>query len=452
MPSHNAVIATDRRIGQPPATRRPVYRLVVGWVLLFAFAVGVALMGDYRAHVRLFQVAWLVGFVGFALVVVHLSRGGAVGASAWWWVGFVALRVIVWGAPPSDDLHRYMWEGKIQWYGLNPYSVAPDDPRTADLRRGDANWRLMNHKDYPAIYPPLAQMVFRAGALLGDSVRIAKAIFLALDVVVIVLIWRWLSATGLPPAWSAVYAACPLTVTMFAVDGHLDSLMLVWIAAGLLAARYQRVYLLAGCVGLAIASKLVAVVLLPWLFWRHRWAGMLAVLVAAATYLPYLGAGSELLVGLQRFAGTTSIFGLIHGPVQAWLGDTWSRPVCGGLLVAVCGWLATRRLAFDDYARSAFSALLVLMPVVHVWYLSWLLPVNCRRLRVWNLVFCASMVFYFESERIRFMTGQWRMPEWAAYATFAPVVVAVAVEYAIRRGVPERIERSADPNTDSPDA
>ena len=38
-------------------------------------------------------------------------------------------------APPllSDDLYRYLWEGRLWLEGLNPYRLAPDDPALAHL-------------------------------------------------------------------------------------------------------------------------------------------------------------------------------------------------------------------------------------------------------------------------------------------------------------------------------
>src|SRR5438309_2160994 len=39
----------------------------------------------------------------------------------------VALRVPAWLSPPahSDDVYRYVWDGKVQRAGINPYRFAP---------------------------------------------------------------------------------------------------------------------------------------------------------------------------------------------------------------------------------------------------------------------------------------------------------------------------------------
>lgn len=409
---------------------------IIGWVLIGAFVAALAVLVDYRVRVRVFQVAWLVGFIGYGLLIWR-QHGDTFRKSATarrppyaWLIGFVLLRLALLGAAPSDDLYRYMWEGKVQRYGFNPYTTSPEDPSLAELARDDPNWPHINHRDYPTIYPPLAQFAFRAASYLGDSTYIAKIGFALLDVAVVLLLWLALERCGVSPEWTLVYAACPLTLTAVAADGHLDSLMLAFIAAGIWAAGGNRWNVLGGCVGLAIASKLVAVVLLPWLAVRHWRSALIAVVVVAITYLPFAGAGLRILEGLTRFTGTTSVFGPIHGPVEWMVGAVWSRRICAAALAAVLVALTFRRRRFEHYARSAIIALMLLMPILHYWYLTWLLLVVTARVRWWQVTLCAGYVFYFEAERQRYLTGEWSMPVWASICAFVPAAVVMAIEYA----------------------
>ena len=68
----------------------------------------------------------------------------------------VAWRAALLPSPPllSEDVYRYLWEGRIQSHGGNPY--APEDRATAEkwepLR--DDLWRLMANKRFTAVYPP----------------------------------------------------------------------------------------------------------------------------------------------------------------------------------------------------------------------------------------------------------------------------------------------------------
>ena len=85
--------------------------------------------------------------------------------SSRWWP--LALRVPAWMAPPahSDDVYRYLWDGKVQRAGINPYRFAPDAVELTALR--DADWARINNRQLPTIYPPLAEAAFAAAPSLG---------------------------------------------------------------------------------------------------------------------------------------------------------------------------------------------------------------------------------------------------------------------------------------------
>ena len=73
-----------------------------------------------------------------------------------------AFRLSVLFAPPalSDDIYRYIWDGRVQAAGINPYRHIPAADALGFLRDADV-YPNINRRDYaPTIYPPLAQMIF----------------------------------------------------------------------------------------------------------------------------------------------------------------------------------------------------------------------------------------------------------------------------------------------------
>ncbi|HKA54032.1 MAG TPA: hypothetical protein VKJ47_10265 [Candidatus Binatia bacterium] len=66
----------------------------------------------------------------------------------------------------STDLYRYLWDGRVQTAGINPYRYAPADGALRFLR-DDAVYRRINRKEFPTIYPAGAQLIFRGAAALG---------------------------------------------------------------------------------------------------------------------------------------------------------------------------------------------------------------------------------------------------------------------------------------------
>ena len=72
-----------------------------------------------------------------------------------------------WGEPMlSDDVYRYVWDGRVQLEGVHPYRYAPVDPALGTLRDAHVFPRI-NHPEVPTIYPPLAQSLFAGLALAG---------------------------------------------------------------------------------------------------------------------------------------------------------------------------------------------------------------------------------------------------------------------------------------------
>ncbi|TNF73759.1 MAG: hypothetical protein EP299_07805, partial [Acidobacteria bacterium] len=76
------------------------------------------------------------------------------------------LRLILLPLPAtlSDDIYRYVWDGRVAGAGLNPYFLAPDSPELDGLR--DDLWERLPHRQVATVYPPLAMAVFSIAARL----------------------------------------------------------------------------------------------------------------------------------------------------------------------------------------------------------------------------------------------------------------------------------------------
>ena len=62
---------------------------LLGWTLLLGFAVRTAMLGRIGTDVRAFQAAYVVGFVGYALLVWVVTRRGRAASIAPWTVWLV---------------------------------------------------------------------------------------------------------------------------------------------------------------------------------------------------------------------------------------------------------------------------------------------------------------------------------------------------------------------------
>ena len=336
----------------------------------------------------------------------------------------VALRLPFFFVPyASDDLHRYVWEGRIQAAGFNPFALAPDDPALAHLR--DESHGKIGHPEYPTIYPPLAQALFLATTALGGRERALRNLILVLDVAVVAAILAWLRRAGRPPRDAILYAWCPLAIAA-AGTGHVDPLMLLALAGAgwaLSAARPRTAALLLGA---AILAKTVAVLLVPWFAWRHRRAAAIVAAVVILGYAPYLPAGGifdTLGHFATRFAFNGSLFRLaeLAAPDHA-------RTIAGVALVAWVAAVTGRAPTYAVAATAAFAGLLALSPTVHLWYLTWFLvalPAIGARAAIAPLVaWAVSTSFAVETYRAA-----------ASGGAFEEHFGMTALEYAIPAGV-----------------
>lgn len=371
-----------------------------------------------------------IRFTGAALVagfLFWLAVSRFDGSRRMLWVGAIVFRVVMLFAQPSDDTWRYLWEGRVQVAGFNPYVDGPLSPRLELLR--DATWEMVNHKEFAAAYPPGGQLFFRSLAMVGATNPLAwKVLFALADLAVVGLLVAW---AGAPRAiW---YAWNPLPIFAFAGAAHFDVLMVLplvgaaWLMDRGLRENSRRLLAFSSLLlGLSIAIKVVPVVLVPVWFFALGWRRV-ALLVPALLPLP----GLALLYGwpgVDIFAATRE-FARVARTNDAvwWLSERFVWPNLAQkndlyqlLAAAACGALA---VAFRrDWQRGmlwVLGAVLLLSPVFHPWYLTWILPfaaLGGSRSRGW-LVLSVTIFFYF---LLWTLPLPWHEPTWLRLAIFLP--------------------------------
>jgi len=416
--------ATDK-ISPIPWNRSQFAALLI--ITLFAVVTGQ--LESRSAHPRLFQLVYFIGFCGYAAWVWTCTRDSVgTGKSSAGLVLAVAIlaRVLIFWGEPSDDLHRYLWEGRIQSSGWNPYAVAPGDERLSDLR--DENWSLISHRHLPTIYPPLSQLLFAAVARIHPSIGAIKILSFVFDVTAILALAGWLAAAGRPVVWTGIYALSPLVLTAFAMEGHVDSLMLTWIALAGWSAVVGRWYLTGLCAALAVLSKIMAVILLAWLVFHHWRATLLAVFVIVLGYLPYASAGPRLFATLVGFA-TGGFFNTLLAEQLSGLMENQTIHRLFGFIIATCAvWAGSRRWTMDRFGVHVFSLVLILAPVVHYWYVTWVLIFLAHHLQWRWIVLSGSMLFYFDALVSLLQIGEWRLPVKSRKLIWTPFVATWIAE------------------------
>src|SRR5262249_26285787 len=124
-------------------------------------------------------------------------------------------------APGSDDdIHRYVWDGRIQRLGYNPYLLVPGDPAFAALHTSQT--RTLHNPHLPSPYPAGAQPFFAAVTAIHESVFALKAAFAICNLAIVFVLLDVLRRTGKGAHWVLAFAWHPLLATEVAGSGHID--------------------------------------------------------------------------------------------------------------------------------------------------------------------------------------------------------------------------------------
>jgi hypothetical protein len=332
------------------------------------------------AHVALYGLAF-AAYLAALVVSSGLSRTGL------WACLALALvwRVALVAAPPllSNDINRYVWEGRIQTHGGNPYRWGdrPDSPRWSHLR--DAIYDGLNHKEYTAVYPPLFQLAAHVVVAARDSLAAMKAFLVSCELLMLVALASVLKRRRLPMERLLVLAWSPLALVEIAGSGHNEAFGMLWLVAALLALDADRPLLSALAAGAGLMAKfLPGLVAAAWAR-RYRWWHVAAALgLAAALAAPYLDveARKTFSLSLSKYAQFWEFNESLFAPLAALIGGHVAAVRAGALLTLTLAFaLAWRRTEPVAAATAVVAASLLLGPNVLPWYALWLLPLLAVR-------------------------------------------------------------------------
>jgi alpha-1,6-mannosyltransferase len=331
--------------------------------------------------------------------------------------------------PPGadDDIHRYLWDGRVQRLGYNPYNLIPADPTLVGLHTSET--RGLNNPEVPSPYPAGAQLFFRAVTTIHESIFAFKIAFVVCDFAIVVLLIEVLRRSGRGEHWVLAYAWHPLLGTNVAGSPHVDIVgaLLLLVSAAALGRRWRMIAALA--FALAVAVKFLPIVLTP-LYWRRlRFRdALLAALIFGLLYVPFLENGripiQSLSAYVQRFR--------FNDPVFATLERLASPQIVAGLAVFVglvtSLWLRSKPpvCAADKWAWP-MAASLACAPVVYPWYLLWLLPflrsTSTLPLMVWTISILPTYLVW----HLRSLGQAWKVPGWVLLLEYGSVTIAVAI-------------------------
>jgi len=283
----------------------------------------------------------------------------------------------------EDDPYRYLWDAFVFSNYGSPFGILPSEFfSNASLPENIDNiLDYVAYPDTPTIYGPFSQWVFYIAYLIQPgSLLTLKLVFFAFDVACLSVLFRLL-----PGKWFLLFAWNPLLIKELSFSVHHDVIAISLIVIALYSYTHKRYLLVAFCMGLAVASKLLALVLVPFMlqFKCIRSWSVFAIAVMLM-YIPFLaiGGGTE-LKGLFAFLQGWEFNSSVYGLISAWFGHSAASRISLimmslGLLIV---FLVTNkaRTDFDNGTNLprgdwAIGVVLLFSSVVNPWYICWLLP------------------------------------------------------------------------------
>ena len=376
--------------------RRVAPTVVLGWGSAIAASMAVFPFIQGSKHPHLFLACLAIAAGAYIRTLFLLDRVGArSGQALLLCLALAALwRVPLLLMPPtlSTDVYRYVWDGRIQRLGYNPYLVVP----TAHPELHTAETRLMNHPEVPTPYPAGAELFFRAVMTVHESARAMRFAAAICDAASVAVLLLWLLDSGRNPWWVLAYAWNPLVGLEGAGNGHADLLGTLCLLVTALSLSRDRRTIATLALVIGVAVKFLPVVLLP-LLWRRIGIrdAALALALFAVLYLPFLHSGGLPVGSLGAYLAKWRINGPVYSLLQNVLPNAAlvALPAVLGLAVAIwarCHW------SIDSPETWAWPVAVTLLfaPTVFPWYLVWLTPFlfspSTLPLAVWSVSVLAT--------------------------------------------------------------
>jgi len=302
----------------------------------------------------------------------------------------------------SDDVYRFIWDGRITANGLNPYVHLPEyflsSPEYQDIGLTSHLYELFG-KNTHSSYPPLNQLIFAIAAWIAPGSIFGSIVVIRLFIIVfeignIIIIRKLLKIYRKPDKTGLFYALNPLVILELTGNLHFEAILIFFILLTLWYLHFSKI-LSAGIVfSFGILSKLIPLIFLPVIWIRAGWKkGFLLVFIAGIFtvlgFLPFLqfysmdGFFNSLSLYFNKLEFNASIYFIVR-QIGYWITGYNIIQIAGPLL-GVLTFLIIFTISLSAYARRnklveiwmwILMIYLAMTTTLHPWYITTLLALS----------------------------------------------------------------------------
>lgn len=314
-------------------------------------------------------------------------------------VASVVLRMVLIPAFPnlSDDIYRFVWDGRLLLAGYNPFDHLPgwyleQGVEVPGITEG--LFLQLNSPEYFTIYPPVCQGIFTLSSWLfpediAGAAICMKIIMVTFEAGSVYLLFRLLRDFGQAQKKALLYAFNPLIIIEITGNLHFEGAMVFFLLLGIYYFHHNKLDRSALAIGFSVASKLLPLIFLPFLIRRLGWQKriryfVICGLTVVLLFAPLLGSaffsgfGSSLNLYFQKFEFNASVYYLLRelgllitGYNQiAVLGPLLALGTLSSVLILA---YRERALTMDSLLKHCLFAItiyLLFTPTVHPWYVT----------------------------------------------------------------------------------
>ncbi len=311
----------------------------------------------------------------------------------------------------SDDVHRYLWEGKVIVNGYNPYTTPPADSNLAHLR--DDNFEKVTFKNMPAIYPPFSQVMFVVNYLIaGNSTAFLKLIYLFFEVITLLFIIKILVLKGKDAKLVLLYAWLPLPILEYFNNAHIDVIGITFLVMFLYYFEKKKYKLSSTLLAFAFLSKLLALLVLPLIikklgikktiiFYGIFW------FISITFFLPFYSGNTDVFAGLFKYLSRWEFNGSVYNLIKIiFSSGEIARIVCAALLSFSVLIISFMYKDFNKAVFGVFLCIIMFSTTLYPWYLGWIAAIS-----VFNPLYSVFSLFF----TINFSNFTPLAPVWKEY-------------------------------------
>ena len=361
------------------------------YTFLFVYILAIFSIGNWieRHQTLPLLLAYSSAFLGYVFLLLKHDTSRLLFSAG------VVVRILLFLSLPSlsDDLYRFIWDGTLLKNGIHPFNELPGFYLNQNLPGLTQElYNQLNSPNYFTIYPPLNQFIFWLSAVIGNgdwlvSANVIRLILYAADIGSFFLLKRLLCHYGKSEKLAFWYFLNPLVILEGVGNLHFEVIVVFFLLAGIFCFEKSKRWLSATGFGLAIGTKLLPLIFLPFLFLKgitqKKWLiSIIAGIIGLLTLIPMLnesflnGMKESLDLYFRSFEFNASIY-FIARQIGYWIYGYNNIALIGPLL-SVVSMLSILTISFIGFKKDwplpktfifILTCYLLLATTVHPWYI-----------------------------------------------------------------------------------